>query len=246
MAVFLVEDLTVGSRAKVRFIMFVGIIFLCINLGGCMEIGRKDLQNELIEYMKEKYGEDFSYVSPYGGKIGDSSRTIIVNSEIFPGKKILVCKIKNENGKDFYQDNYMAYVLHDAAKEKIRNIMECVYNSAVLVFPVPLEVLPDADDCSYTLDEYLSSADSMINLNILIGTEDIVEYKDEKLKKLAQMLAEQGILTYGTVAYVKDDVVLGEISEENIQEYWNHEDWYYARGDFAADLDGNITYIEWR
>lgn len=49
----------------------------------------KDINSLAIDYMEDKYGEQFIYVEAYGDSM-DGTRSFFVVSESFPDEKILV------------------------------------------------------------------------------------------------------------------------------------------------------------
>jgi hypothetical protein len=81
----------------------------------------RTINDGALEHLKEKYGEEFTYLKAWGSIKTAGVRQILVSCESMPGKEILVV-INNNDRPATYHDNYMDYFYEAQTREFIRDV----------------------------------------------------------------------------------------------------------------------------
>lgn len=198
-------------------------------------------EKKMVSYMEEKYGETFTYIGPKGGQLGSTTAKAWVKCERFPEAKILVASYEKAGRNVVYDDNYMAFLLHEDAYEAIDAIVRQVFSDYQLFFSVP-DATFEADPASYGLEDYLEDTHTDLAITLI----SFSEKEEGQLEQLAKAFGEQHIGIKGLLFYAGADADRNLITEENRAVYEAKDDWHRVGVNFRFESDGTISYESWR
>jgi len=133
-------------------------IFLTLILGGsgCME-KQQDFKTIALNYMEEKYGETFSYVSPWGSSSEQhGTKKIMVQCGSLPGD-ILVQGIPDGDGYIF-SDNYLAVKYRQEMSNAIQSVADGVFDASRVFYEVQTQTLSADLPADASFDAYSRDA----------------------------------------------------------------------------------------
>lgn len=223
------------------FIMLVGAMY---TLAGC---GKKSnfSVDEILQYMSDKYGEDFTYVEPIDiNQPTASSLAIFVENENYPNKRIFA-KCILENGEKRFCDNFITYIYEDDTREILTKLSKSVYPDAQIRYSLGnYNTSPSSysNDGKLTFEKYLSRTNSSISYVIgLPSSHDDTIYKEE-VEKLCELFKENKVVCSVTIVYLKDDSQFEKFITDGEYDY----NGYKLRGDISVNQNFDIEFEEWR
>lgn len=221
------------------------ILMLVILLGGsgCMFI--RNLRQEMLDYMNEKYDDTFTFVEETGGGVSSRRNNILVSSERFPNARILVSHYqKTDTEEERFSDNYIAFVYEEEVRLALTKATQSVYGDCrVFHRPAPMPLGSDVGP-ETTLAEYLG--DSASHLSAVVFVEDAQEEdRNVLLETFRRELQEQGISLGVTLLYV-DPAELPEITDDRYSDYLQQNGQVTMRCDFLLDDHFEFVYANWR
>lgn len=168
----------------------LALCLLLLGVSGCMKTGKKNINVLALEYMEEKYGEPFSYESPYGDSITGTHK-LLVSCASLPEEHILV-EIENFRHDDrIFRDNLLAVKYKDETMRFLEDRVAEQFGEGV-VFYEPTKVglsedlMPDAAFESFLADP---KGFFMIGVEVRASSFD----SKEKAECLAQSLCDAGM-----------------------------------------------------
>lgn len=201
---------------------------------------------EILQYLSNKYGEEFTYLEPINANQPTAtSFAIFVENENYPNKRIYAkCVASNNTDEKKFSDNFISFIYEDATRDLLTKITATVYPDAKFKY-----VLSDTAASSYsgenklTFEEYLSHTSSSINYMILLPSNHDDSIYKEELEKLCELFKDNKVTCGVTIAYAKDDSQF----ESFITDSWTGEyAEYKLRGDIEIGENFEIEFEEWR
>lgn len=223
-------------------VIMLGLVLT--TLAGC---GKKTnfSVDEILQYMSDKYGEDFTYIEPIDiNQPTASSLSIFVESKNYPNKKIFAkCISSAKSDKKRFCDNFISYIYEDATRDLLTNISTTVYPDAKIRYVVDSTIASSySDDGKLTFEKYLSRERSSIIYTIVLPPEhDSTIYKEE-LANLCKLFKENKVVCSVTIVYLKDDSQFEKFITDGKYDY----NGYKLRGDIIVDQNFDIAFEEWR
>lgn len=162
----------------------------------------ENINDLALDYMKNKYGEEFEYFSPYGDST-TGSHQLLVKNDNYPNQNILV-KIDNYKKKEKeYYDNYLAVKYRIDVKDWLKEKASSIYGDAnvfmeVCISPLSSSLSPDA-----SFETYFS--DSTAEIHPIIEIKESAYETAEKLNALADMIRDNSGCYYVSVVFVADN-----------------------------------------
>ncbi len=211
------------------------VLLVCLmGVTGCM-INRSSFQEDAVSYMKEKYEENFSWMEPVGGQIGNSHKSGYVSTDRFPGKKILVEGEKGE--KETFTDNYVAYLRNEEACVELQTIASSV-DERWKAFCKPEEIGLSLEKDASAL-EYLQEGACLVTL--FVPEEEWAQNRDDRMESFRKALWQKTINANITVYTLPEEEIAGLTGE-------NYTDHMYGSGSgrFVMDEEGNFAVSKWR
>ena len=138
--------------------------------------------DKMVAYMNEKYVDDkFTYVTVYGGHLGDNQTKIIVSSKKFPNSEIKV--ICYDSGE--CSDNYLGIKYEEQIRTYLKNTLSEKFGNKVYVDYVVDDRGCTNNGSSYTtFEEYIANESSYIYFEAIIGYDVNGNTKDVALNKI--------------------------------------------------------------
>ena len=225
-------------------------LFLCaVMLLGVM-CGCKNNANftvdEILEYMNEKYDEEFTYIRPadvYQPR--EYSFEIFVASDKYPDEEIFAkCIYNSETGEKRFCDNYVSYIYEDEVRDLLTKLTQEVYPDAKVKYtPLTKTASSNSNEEIPTLEQYLSKSSSSIEYIILLPDEhDATLYKDE-LNALREKLEKKKVACMINIFYSNDH----NQYDSFVTDIWTNENISCKlRGYVRIGEDFEIKYESWR
>jgi len=226
-------------------------LFLCVVMLLGVMCGCKNNANftvdEILEYMNEKYDEEFTYIRPADLYEPESdSFEIFVASDKYPDDMIYAkCLLNTETGEKWFCDNYVSYIYEDEVRTLVTELTHEVYADAKVRY-VPLygAASSDSNEEIPTLEQYLSRTSSSIDYMIMLPDEyDETLYKEE-MNALIEKLEEKKIVCGVTVVYSNDRTQYDSFVT-NERPNFEHLT-YKLRGHVRIGENYEIEFEEWR
>lgn len=192
-------------------------VILMMGVSGCMNNSenKKISSNELVDYMNEKYDDEFSFKTPFGGGAGVSTKQIIVSSKKYPEYDIWVEYSYEDNS---YNDNYIDYKYKTSLEKYLQ---ECFENAFETDADVKCEISTSGSyvifDADISFEEYLNEVKQKNAFSAVVKnvkTED----KDKTEKQLAEIFNKLKSGFFGTIYFVENNMEVTSFLEKNIYE----------------------------
>lgn len=225
----------------------VFILILVFGLSGCVNsnpILNKNHINVVAEtkkYLENKYNCEFTYISPYGATMGSNGSSFIFKCSDFPDKDILVDCIFEEDGTMNIYDNYVAVKYEDDVYNKLKNIVNDVFDNSKIFYDTSKLSLPKKLNGQSSLEEYLQNNNNSVESVFIVNISD--DFK-EKEDKLISMLKKEKI-NIAVKMYFVNDLSSTEVNETNYPQLSASKDWYLHKVNFFISPDMETIYENW-
>ena len=220
-------------------VMFLGVMCGCKN-------NPKFTVDEILEYMNEKYDEEFTYIRPADVYQPTSdSFEIFVASDKYPDDMIYAkCLLNTETGEKRFCDNYVSYIYEDEVRDLLTELTQEVYPDAKIRYTALYGTSSDSGQDVPSLEQYLSRTSSSIDYMIMLPDEyDETLYKEE-MNALIEKLEEKKIVCGVTVVYSNDRTQYDSFVT-NERPNFEHLT-YKLRGHVRIGENYEIEFEEWR
>lgn len=200
--------------------------------------------DDCLEYMNNKYGEEFTFVEENPQRQATyRSLEILVKTDSYPGKKILVVE---ETGSDYkkFHDNYVAVKYEQQTADLLNDIASQVYGECRVIYTVYNNFLPDSFDGTTTFSEYISERYSRITFKLLIPPEHGIDNKEKELEQLYNKFCDNKLIGSVEIFYTNDREKYQGISTPS--ETQLKIDWFDANGILVMDKEFGIERMDWR
>ena len=232
------------NRNIARIICVMISVIIMIGACGCMKKDKLSVDN-CLEYMKNKYDEEFEYSGPYDD-FQPTSRTlkIFVKNKKYPDSEILVIEEKNGEGTVCH-DNYVAIKYEKDVIDLFKNVAAEIYGECRVIYSVDdIFYLSDSFDNSTVFTEYTSKQSSNISVSVLLPPDHNREFKENELNQVYQKLCENSMVCTFNVYYVNNTELYGSLNSE--EEMMLESEWYDHKGQLVIDDDYSIETEMWR
>lgn len=236
------------KRIISRAICLMVSAILMIGVCGCMNASNnypKFTIEEIIQYMSEKYGEEFTYINDIdGNQPNEYSYSIYLKAESYPEKKILAeCRVADTEGVKSFSDNYDAIIYEDDVRNILTSIVNGVYPNAKVRYIVePLISSSYVEEETKSVEEFFAR-NPMVSFNVLMEPGHDITKKEEEIQRLCDCLIEAKIPCSFTVRYSDDE---NAFENFKVNEYEPFSQKVNAFGSVKINSDYTISYIEWR
>ena len=204
------------------------------------ESAKSDGKSALIRSLREKYGENFTFLENAGGgtMMGEHC-AIFVHADSFPGDRIYAVH-GIFDGKVEDRDNYMAYYFREKASSYLTEIAKEVYGECRAFYePEEEAVVPNWIGKNSDVKELLRSTKPYYYV-ILPSGQDMDE-KDKKLDELFNKIKREEINCYFYIAYLDNDDLYNELSSARGMD----KEHIIADCTLGMDKDFNIVERQW-
>ncbi len=201
--------------------------------------------NKMLSYMKYRYGEEFKHVESYAGQPGKPYITMLVERKANPSQMALV-RVRSYNGRRYYEDNFLAYLLADELEEKVLALAEKSFGKCKLYYKIPVFVFPGEFRADMNAEDFLKNPYAMPQFYIYpkSASKD-KEAWEKKLYSFINRNAGEGYQIRGTLSLAATEENYEMIQRDNFAEsdYLGYE----AFGElvFSMDQEGKPRYMRW-
>lgn len=217
---------------------------LACQIAGCV-LSKDYERNKLMSYMGCKYGEKFDFVESYAGQAGKKYSMILVKSRVH-GERTALVRLSERDGKRYYEDNYLAWVLRDELERIEGDFARMCFGECKIYYKIPEFVFPFYFKADMTPEEFLKNPCSMPQFYIYLqaGEPDREEW-EKKLQLFREMNAKEGYKVRGTLSFAASGEDYEMISGENF--IGSGYGMYQAFDEllFSMDEKGNFRYMRW-
>lgn len=219
-------------------ILILGLI-LMMGVSGCMNNSeiKKTSTNELVNYMNEKYDDEFSFKAPFGGGAGANTKQIIVCSQRYPEYDIWVEHSYDDNS---YNDNYTDYRFKDKYEKTLSKDLSNILNCET---KVKREIATSGSYTQFandiTFDEYMNTEEQFSDFTAVIMISDSVD-KEVIENKLSLVFNKYASGFYGNIYFADDNEDLENFFELDITGMDEH------RSVFVKKTSEEATSYDWR
>ena len=224
--------------------LFLCVVMLLGVMCGCKN-NPKFTVDEILEYMNEKYSEEFTYIRPADVyQPGEYSFEIFVASDKYPDEEIFAkCIYNSETGEKRFCDNYVSYIYEDEVRDLLTELTQEVYADAKVRYAALYGTSSDSGQDVPSLEQYLSKSSSSIEYIILLPDEhDTTLYKEE-LNALREKLEENKVVCMINILYSNDH----EQYDSFVTDKWTDDHIVCKlRGYVRIGEDFEIKYESWR
>ncbi|MPW24865.1 hypothetical protein GC105_03555 [Alkalibaculum sp. M08DMB] len=200
---------------------------------------RKSNKDEVLAYMKKKYGENFEFYDVNTQQWNADYIKMVLFSKKIPNDNIVVHK-NREDGT--ITDNYVAYLLEDKVEKLVLDLASQVYGTCK-VFNIPsTSPLSPKISGSISLSNYVSSIES--ELEFIIFTYNSFRNKDDDVERFRKVLEDNLCdLYFFSIHYVKKSV-FNNINKNNYHDY-KVKPYSLFDGAFMLNNKYEFTYKRW-
>ena len=196
----------------------------------------------MLDYMKEKYGEDFADEEVCAGQTGKAYTMRRMHSKSRPDESVLVRAMGRE--EVVFQDNYLAYLLKEEIEKTIEEIAEEVFGECKVFYKIPELVFPPEFPADMEVDAFLRHPLSMVKIYVYV--------KDSPLDRQRQMdafltaLCRENYVIGGAVSYPAGEEMYEMITAEHFMGDVHQGYKSMAEVVFSLKEGGAPAYLRWK
>lgn len=230
-------------KQKLIVLLLWGFILFGLIVGYQMK-GNYEV-NKMLSYMKCKYGEEFTHVESYGGQPGKPYITMLVERKANPSQVALV-RVRSYNGRRYYEDNFLAYLLMDELEEKVLPLAEKSFGKCKLYYKIPVFVFPGEFGADMSAEDFLKNPYAMAQFYIYpkSASRD-KESWEKKMQSFINRNAGEGYQIRGTLSLPATEENYEMIQKDNFAEsdYLGYET--FGELVFSMNQEGKTRYVRW-
>lgn len=156
-----------------------------------------------LEYMEQKYGEEFVYASAWGAKY-TGTYSMMTTCASLKDERVLV-QAENYKSEDcVIKDNYIAVKYKQETVAFLRDCAEAAFASAEIHYDVREASLSPELSVDATLEDFLSGGG--VPLVVMVEVRESDYQSEEQIEKVSKLIAESGAEFHLTIAVVKDEL----------------------------------------
>lgn len=193
----------------VKVICLSFALILMIGVCGCMESKYPSFtNNELSEYLKKKYGAEFTFLEPMNDRQPETySYSAYFACPELSNKRILAkVYVADESNEKLYADNYYSILYEEETRTILEKIANSVYPDSKCIYEIDdttVSLYPEMN--SVSIDDYLMSSTSGLYLTIILPANHDLQNKETEADLLAKSLIEQKIVCTCKVIYTNSE-----------------------------------------
>lgn len=162
---------------------------------------RININDQALAYLKEKYGETFTYAGAWGNSLS-GNHGLLASCESLPERTICVVVKNYRTAEKSFADNLLAVRFEE---ETLRFLQECsqtVYGEAAVFYSAASECFSLPPDTGFP--DFLRLSGVPLVVTVEIPAEQMTS--EGQAEELARRIAESGALFYVTVAAVENSL----------------------------------------
>lgn len=202
--------------------MLIAAVFAISAAAGC-GMRNECEKEEMLCFMKDKYGEEFEYIESYAGQAGKPYAMIRAESREHKDRQALI-RMTEKDGKKYYEDNYLSYLLKEELEQKIGGLAQQCFGECEIRYKIPDFVFPRDFGLDMTADEFLKDPRTMAQFYIYPKDDGRQRKEWEKsMYDFRDMNTKEEYRIRGSLRITDTDELL-----------------------FSMDEEGNFRYMRWK
>ncbi len=208
-----------------------------------MENSNRNITDDMVQYLNEKYDDTFAYSKSFGGMAGSGIKKILCSSEKFPGKDICVI-YKEKDGEDVFADNYMGVKYEENTVNTLNSVLNTVFGENFqLFYSVSLQAATENSGKDMTFEEYAAEYSSGILFTAVVSEAILID-EEKVAEELEKEIVSRGICCRLASVYFNDsEKHTGEI--DDLSAYLNKK-MYEKELTFTMNNNEAFSTCEWR
>lgn len=196
----------------------------------------------MLDSIREKYHEAFSFVRVYGGYPGTHDHKIFVSSPSCPGKLISVGCIVSDNGFRLY-DNYLSVKFEEQTRELLCGLFHGLGDEVLILYRADNLARTANGSLSTTFEEFIAEPTSMIGFTAIVSLESLVDKSVSN--EIAKAIETAGLCCSGTFYFCTDKPNLAALDPDNFYIRYVGAKTYDAKLSIRMNARGSFAAIEW-
>lgn len=193
-----------------------------------------DINEYVLSYMEQKYGEPFTYAGASGNSM-TGTHELYVSCESLPDQRIKVVVDDYAGDTRTIRDNYLQYKYDDAIRAILEEAIERVFSDYVLYY-APTDAVPEEElMADATVEEVFNDAGTMLNVKVEVRSSELASI--EKAEQC--MTAIEGYMAQYYFVFVSvDESDFGQYTNEELNELLNEGAFEYSA--VFTRINGNV------
>lgn len=207
----------------IRKVMGLIIIFvICFMEVGCMYTKEdyKKVMNDAVQYLTDKYGEEFILDSYEIGDILSDTDSIRCFTTDMDRENEYVEVVVNPDSPRGFSDNYFGYLIRPEMEEQIRNVLD-VYDCKIYRENINY-CLPDSLERNSTIENlYQEMPDYWMTVNIFLPFDSsMTEYDYQQMTQMLENWMAASNHCYTAHLYVVSREWYNRIHRYELEDFW--------------------------
>lgn len=207
----------------IRKVMGLIIIFvICFMEVGCMYTKEdyKKVMNDAVQYLTDKYGEEFILDSYEIGDILSDTDSIRCFTTDMDRENEYVEVVVNPDSPRGFSDNYFGYLIRPEMEEQIRNVLD-VYDCKIYRENINY-CLPDSLERNSTIEDlYQEMPDYWMTVNIFLPVDSsMTEYDYQQITERMENWMLASMHRYTVHLYVVSEDWYNRINRYSLEDFW--------------------------
>ena len=197
----------------------------------------QNINDRALLHMQEKYGEEFTYLSPWGNRM-TGNREFLASCNSLPGQPVLV-RIENyKSDTPVFGDNYWTEYFKQETIDYFQEVANEVFSESIIHYQTNKSNVTDALGVGTVFEDYYCDPSTQIVVYIEVKA-SVYTSEDQFSQFFAKLRGSQGKIMVSVI--VVDDSVYGTLDHSEISTLTYQEKDIasaYAKahgGDFQSD-----------
>ncbi|MCL2048444.1 MAG: hypothetical protein FWG87_06920 [Defluviitaleaceae bacterium] len=237
-----IQKLGIHKPTGLRKQILLVAMLCCLSLlGGCSSMEQQqDANSAALAYLERKYGEPFTYHSPWGDSMS-GTREFWTTCESFPDQRVLVQVENYRQSGRIFRDNYLAVKYQEQVVDFFQNLTASVLGETNIFYKVIDEGASTDLSANATFAEYLADGHAPIIVTAEVRASNFIS--KEHAETIMEILLESCPYFYFTLVVVDDDL-FGTFDDSTISRHIAlHEFVHYASMTRIAE-ESKIRWID--
>lgn len=183
-----------NQRAQHRFTagLLCLSVFAILFLSGCSIFPHKNTTQAALDYLEQRYGQEFVYSGPWGASYANPSVKQILVRPVGEEADVLVC-ITSEGAGYSFQDNYLAVKYAEKMRERLQAMADESFEKAIVFYTVAYTTLSEDLPADASFEMYCEDERAGILGTVAIADSGFAAEQIHAFGKAVQMAGIHGL-----------------------------------------------------
>lgn len=171
---------------------------------------------QMIEYMEEKYDDEFEYYDSFGGSA--TRKNCLLISEKYPDDHI-TASFSLEDGQIVYRDNYTHCRYREDTEKYLKDMLEKHFGVDVIISYSPTST-GTVNNFTYatSFEEFVMSVESVLDCKVVVSEKFEITDKSKILSEIEGMISESGLKLDLDIYFAKDENTFKSYDDMTLKE----------------------------